>query len=204
VGGDGRLEPAARSLAELLWGALARRLARAREELERWLARTSPGERLADGDALARHEELSAELERAGWCLAVLASALGHELARARREPRGLAWMLAAAAEAGGFELAPPPSELPRLGATTGPEVEVQVLAAAGALEASRTRPGPVRWEARARGNARELSFALGAGPAAPSVLGDCGRVRVARSAHEVRLCWSADGAPESEGGESR
>ena len=138
----------AREVAPVLWASLSARLRAARLELAETLRalRRDRGSALRDERRVARQEELRESVRRAGWCLGLLGSAQGVDLLRARREPEGLRWLVAALAEARGIELTPPAAELPRLASTAPSAFELPLLVAWCLLRAGDSSGGAVRW----------------------------------------------------------
>lgn len=155
---EAALAAAAHALGRTLVPYLCRRLRAATDELadlERRLAR-APERALADETLARRHEELSDELARAGYCLGVLGAGGRADLLRDRREPRGLRWLAAESAAAHGARLEPGAAELPELAGPSGQNWRTALVAGWCVAAAARRAPA-VRWSLRATALVLEL-----------------------------------------------
>jgi hypothetical protein len=181
----------ARAVGQRLWPRFGADLRAARVELEERQRAFRAAPSRAANALLAG--DLEARLERGGWCLCVVAAALGSDLLGARREARGLEWIVAATAEAAGVELQPNAALLPDLPVHPA-SVELALLAAWCALEAG-ARRSVVRWSALDGGAG--LAFALD--EEAAELQERCARVRapdtrgprLAVVARRLELGWS-------------
>jgi hypothetical protein len=139
---------AARELGTVLVPALCQRLRAATVELASFEQRLGRSGRAGLGDerVARRHEALSGELRRLGFCLGVLGAGGRADLLRGRHVPEGLAWMAEELARALALSLSPSAEALPRLRAGGSGSWSPALLLAWGFLRAARAGAPELAW----------------------------------------------------------